>query len=700
MFYAHKREDGSYQTVAEHLEGTAKLSADFASAFGEEEMGRLVGLAHDIGKCSDGFQKRLEGDIKVDHSSAGALECAKLNQMFAACCVMGHHGGLPDFGNRRVDNIGTPTFCGRLKKAIEGSIPKYTWDGLLPSIEQHYSNDNLYNSMWIRMLYSCLVDADYLDTEAFVLQRSREEHTSLKDLSKRLDEYIKPWFPPKTELNTLRCEILEQCREAAASERGIYTLTVPTGGGKTISSMAFALKHAVQNDMQRVIYVIPYTSIIEQNAKVFRDIFGEENVVEHHSSVTEDGESDSVLKRRLATENWDAPIIVTTAVQFFESLYSNKPSKCRKLHNIANSVIVFDEAQMIPASRLRPSVAAIAMLAEKFRSTVVLCTATQPVLDDLIGEYSQLTVTEICPDTEPTYEAFRRVTYKDGGKLSNDELCQELSTQEQVLCIVNTQKTAQEVYEMLPKKGSYHLSTLMHPKHRRATIDEIRQRLKQGLCCRVVSTSLIEAGVDVDFPRVYREINGLDSIVQAAGRCNREGKRLANESIVTYFTGEGKPPILQEINIAAAKEALKKGAPSDPETVRRYFSSWRALKGDALDKSKTVTSLREGISGCLMPFKTVAERFRYIDDTSKTIYIISENEALWQRLSDRSADRKDYREAGQYAVNIYENVYNALLSSGDIRAIDEDSAILINTALYDEKLGFRAKVESGKAYFE
>lgn len=614
MFYAHKREDGSRQTVEEHLNGTASRCAAFAAQFGEEKRGKLLGYSHDIGKYSEEFQNRLLGGKKVDHATAGALECAKAGESLMACCVVGHHGGLPDFGNPRTDYAGAPTCAGRLKKGKDGGIPACHWHGTLPEPGKPPDfQDPFTLSLWTRMLYSCLVDADYLDTEAFMTANGAERAgcDDLPTLLERLKTHIQPWFPAKTELNRKRCEILNQCLAAAAKPRGVFSLTVPTGGGKTVSSLAFALKHAVENGLNRVIYVVPYTSIIEQNAAVFRSILGENNVIEHHSGVwTDDGEETNQSNRhqRLASENWDAPVIVTTAVQFFESLYSNRPSQCRKLHNIANSVIIFDEAQMLPASRLKPCVGAMANLAAHFRATVVLCTATQPVLSDLFRAFCpELKMEEICPQVEDSFQAFRRVTFRSGGTLSDEVLASELSRQNQALCIVNTRKAAQRLYELLPPEGSYHLSTLMYPAHRKAVLHTIRSRLKQGLACRVVSTSLIEAGVDVDFPAVYREIAGLDSIAQAAGRCNREGNRAADESIVTYFEAETPVPILQKVNICAAREALQDSRdPSDPETIRRYFTALRSLIGDRTDQSNAVELLRKGRSGCLFPFETVA----------------------------------------------------------------------------------------------
>lgn len=708
MFYAHIREDGKVQTVEEHLRGTAERCARFASRFGEEERGYMLGYAHDIGKCSDAFQKRLLGGAKVDHATAGALECAKAGEDLMACCVVGHHGGLPDYGNPRVDYPGAPTCVGRLKKGLSGGIPSFCWDGTLPKPGKLPSFHDLFSlSLWARMLYSCLVDADYLDTEAFMSDHSgnRDGYDTMPVLLERLYAHIRGWFPPKTELNRSRCDILEQCLGAAVQPRGMYSLTVPTGGGKTVASLAFALKHAVENGLDRVIYVIPYTSIIEQNAEVFRSILGRSNVVEHHSGVRLDEEEETSkdnLSQRLACENWDAPVIITTAVQFFESLYSNRPSQCRKLHNIANSVIIFDEAQMLPSCHLKPCVGTIANLTAHFRSSVVLCTATQPVLSDLVQSFCpELQIRELCPQLSDAFQKFKRVRYRDGGTLSNEALAEELTRQNQVLCIVNTRKAAQELSALLPPEGRFHLSTLMVPAHRKAVLDTVRQRLQAGLPCRVVSTSLIEAGVDVDFPAVYREVAGLDSIAQAAGRCNREGKRAAEDSVVTFFQSEHSVSVLQRVNICATQEALRDAAdPGSPETMQRYFTALRSLIGGQTDKSGAVTALREGLHGCRFPFATVAENFHLIDQTTKTVYIpLGDGAAACQPLLDGTAGKAAYREAGQYSVNVYAQHYQALLDAGDIQSLTEDSAVLINLSLYDSQMGLSLKADPGKAEF-
>ena len=720
-YYAHIRQDENgetvYQTVAEHLTGTAALCRKFAADFGAGSDGELAGLTHDLGKCTDGFQKRLlENGPIVDHATAGALLCAQQGHIFTAACVAGHHGGLQDLGNTRVDQTDAPTFCGRIKRGIEGHVFEHCGEscvtlpsGFRPSVPGH---DKLQISFRTRMLYSCLVDADFLDTERFMDgERGRGGYDDLPTLLKRLEEYIAPWQEPKTALNKLRCKILNSCLDTGSKSKGIYTLTVPTGSGKTVASLAFALRHAVAHGMKRVIYVVPYTSIIEQNAEVFREILGDGNVLEHHSGVQfelSDGASPEEVHRALAAENWDMPVIVTTAVQFFESIYANRSSKCRKLHNLADSVIILDEAQMLPLCHLRPCVAAMASLAEQFRSTLVLCTATQPSLGDLLHTYaSSCPVTELCPQTAEEYDSFRRVTFRQEGILEDDALAKRLSEHRQVLCIVNSRKAAQSIFARLPQEASFHLSTLMVPAQRQTLLDEIRRRLKAGEPCRVVSTSLIEAGVDVDFPAVYRELAGLDSVLQAAGRCNREGKRAPEESIVTVFERAELPPMLFRTAIGATREALMNSCDIGArETMQNYFDALRSLSGETLDKSGVIKAFEKGINGCELPFRTVAENFHLIDQNTRTVYVpFAGGAALIERLKAGECSKELYRKLGRYAVSVYEPHFQklyaagALLTAREVPALDEDSAILNDMSLYSEMTGLTLEPETGKVEF-
>lgn len=697
------------QSIEAHLKGTGELAETFAAEFGAAANGKLCGLAHDIGKYSDEFQLRLRGGKKVDHATAGAIECFKIKAAFEAVCVIGHHSGLPNVGHKDADTTESQTFFGRKLRAEQGGIPDYrkNWNGHIALPQDYFrpSGRGFATAFYIRMLYSCLVDADYIDTETFMNgDAGRGNYEPLSALCDKLTAYISKWNNPTREIDMLRQKILNSCIEKASAPRGIFSLTVPTGGGKTVASMAFALNHAAANSMKRIIYVIPYTSIIEQNAKVFRDILGQENVVEHHSSVSyELSENADELEYRsaLATENWDAPVIVTTAVQFFESLYANRSSKCRKLHNIANSVIIFDEAQMIPSNNLRPCVAAIAELVRAYNATAVLCTATQPAIDEMLLEYSKKeSVVELCPDVDGMFEKFRRTSFEKEGRLTTDELVSRLESQQQVLCIVNTRKFAQEVYEALPSEGRFHLSTLMCPVHRKQKLDEIRERLKSGKTCRVVSTSLIEAGVDVDFPRVFREMAGLDSILQAAGRCNREGKRSAESSIVTVFESENKVNKLIAVNRDAAEETVRDWTqPNTTSTIERYFKAYRDfLRND--DKSGVMTASEKGISGCGLPFEWIAKEFKLIDQNTFTVYIsVGDGKELISRLREGERSRELYRKAGMYSVSIYENHFNALINAGAAEPFGEDAAFLTDCSLYSDEKGLSTDVDGGSALF-
>ena len=590
-YFAHIAKDGRKQTVADHLHHTASLAEGFAAPFGAGEQAKLAGLAHDLGKYSEAFQKRLTGGPKVDHATFGASVCFRQGQPCAAFAVAGHHGGLPD-GGSQTDAPESSTFFGRMNRARLGRLENAD-AGLkevtLPAPAHLPAEKKPEEGMFFtRMLYSCLVDADYLDTETFMFDTAREERAlSIDQLWEKLEHYISDWFPPKSELNRRRCTILQHCiQEGAQRSPGLFTLTVPTGGGKTVSSLAFALAHAKAKGLRRVIYVIPYTSIIEQTAQVFRDILGAENVLEHHSNIlyeTEDETDPQTIRFAQATENWDMPVIVTTAVQFFESLFANRSSQCRKLHNIAQSVVIFDEAQMLPIPYLRPCVYAVCQLIKYYGVSAVMCTATQPALGHLFDEFLPThPPVELCPPAVCDWDAFRRVTIRRTGRLSWDDLAQQLQRHQQVLCIVNTRKSAQEMFERMDKEGLFHLSTLMYPKHRRLLLDEIRRRLPLGLPCRVISTSLIEAGVDVDFPAVYREESGLDSILQAAGRCNREGGHSPEESIVTIFQGEGKAPPLFLTAIGAGRQIMAQHKDlTSPEAIHDYFYQLLDLKGAA-----------------------------------------------------------------------------------------------------------------------
>lgn len=704
---SHSREtDGHYEELKVHLHETACMSKQFASAFGADEWGELVGLAHDIGKYSHEFQDRiLNNGPKVDHSTAGALEMFKCGAgMLPAFCIAGHHGGLPNGGSDS-DNCDASTLSGRRKK----NIPQYC-DFVSeitlsrpssPPILKFYDQSKrwLSCSFFTRMLYSCLVDADYLCTERFMLAGdiNRGHFESIEILSEKLNNRVGSFENPKSDINKKRTEILQQCLTAATNDKGLFSMTVPTGGGKTISSLAFALNHAKIHNMQRVIYVIPYTSIIEQNARVFKDIVGENNVVEHHANFDFDNSDDSDKSpQRFATENWDAPLIVTTNVQFFESLFANKSSRCRKLHNIANSVIIFDEVQMLPTKFLLPCIHCISELVQNYGCSVVMCSATQPSLNKFF-KHTIGSAREICENTEALFDFFGRTTFCHLGEVSDEVVSNQLNELNQVLCIVNSRKQAQKLFELIDGEGRFHLSTMMCPEHRIAVLDQIRQCLNENRPCRVVSTSLIEAGVDVDFPVVYRSMAGLDSIVQAAGRCNREGRFPKEQSFTYIFTpsNDYKLPSSIEQTAAVASSVVSRH-PADFESLTAlddYFNSLHSFKGlPNLDAHNIIEKLNR--KDLRFPFADVAEAFKLIDESTVSIIIpIDDGQAIVDKIRALGPNRALMRAAGRYSVNVYENHFSGMWRAGMLEKINDNLFVLAQLDNYSQDTGLVSSIQ-------
>ncbi len=711
---AHISEDETRsQTLTDHLRGTAALAGQFASAFSAGAEGEFVGLLHDLGKDSPGFQHRLHGGPPVDHSTAGAQAALQQNDPCAAFAIAGHHSGIPDGGHRQ-DAPDEPTLFGRIKRQVPvaGGLPPITARPALPAWVAE-SKDNLTTAFFTRMLFSCLVDADFLDTETFMNGSPAPRGTGqsipelLKKMKVKADSYLTG--AASSPVGAQRNQVLQACLEQGRTgPRGIYTLTVPTGGGKTFASLAFALEHAAAHGLNRVIYVIPYTSIIDQTAQTFTDLLGEENVLAHFSTadykmVEKDDLTPSQYRSLLASENWDAPVIVTTAVQFFESLYANRSSRCRKLHNLANSVLIFDEAQTLPCDYLRPCVSAIAQLVQHYGVTAVLCTATQPDLGGLFREFApEQPLRELSPDPDLLYQVLRRVTLGDLGTVSYEALVGQLKEHEQVLCVVNRRKTAQTLFAALPQDGSYCLTTLLCAADRRRQLAEIRARLENGLPCRVVSTSLIEAGVDVDFPSAYREQAGLDSLLQTAGRCNRNGKRLAAESPVWLFRLEDCPaPRMIRANVDALAYVQQHFARLDtPEAILAYFRQLYANKA-SLDRHGILPAFQKGDSpGRFFPFAWAAEQFRLIESPTRTVYLpIGEGKALCEQLRRQGPTRTLLRRLGLYSVNCYEGQLKALLAAGASEELPGGELLLADETLYSDKTGLTVEIETGNGLF-
>ncbi len=712
QYIAHISEDGKReQSIKDHLEGTALLAKKFADEFGCGDWGYFCGLLHDIGKYSDKFQRRIRGSGEtVDHATAGAQLCLRLGKekggfyVVPAYCIAGHHAGLPDTGTS-ADTGERGTFAGRMKKRIE-DCGAYQEEIPIPSlsypafVNAGKKDPTFAMSFFIRMVYSCLVDADYLDTEAFMTDggTGRMAGESMLMLLEKLNRHIAPWLgnEDKDTINGRRTEILRSCIEKGKKRKGLFRLTVPTGGGKTVASLAFALNHAAEHGLKRMIYVIPYTSIIEQNAKVFGDILGEENVLEHHSGI--DYESTDELKtKQLAAENWDMPVVVTTNVQFFESLFSHRSSKCRKLHHIANSVIIFDEAQMLPNDYLLPCIAAMEELIRHYGSSIVLCTATQPSLKSFFPE--DMACEELCPRMEEQFQFFKRNCFKNLGKITEDELLERLRTEKQALCILNTKNQVQGLYENLEGEGVYHLSTFMYPYHRQRRLAEIRERLAAGEKCIVIATSLVEAGVDLDFQTVYRELAGIDSMIQAAGRCNREGKRELSDSFAFYFQLEEARRIPgQEQQIDTAKLVIRRYEDiASLEAVQEYFSRLYQFKGSALDKKNILEEFQRG----RFAFATVGREFKLIEQNTKTILIPVEPRAkeIVEELRVKGASRRLIREAGKYCVNVYDNLFQKLCSAGMVVGVSEELKeeffVLRDCGDYSDETGLQVHAELG-----
>lgn len=710
-YLAHISKDGARaQSLYEHLRNTAKIAGRFASAFDSEEWGYGCGMVHDIGKYSVEFQRRVRGDtIRVDHATAGARELFESKNplaLFASYCVAGHHAGLPD-GGSSVDTGDSATLRGRLKKKVK-DYQAYRQEITLPDFSRPViktlGKGGYSISFFIRMLYSCLVDADFLDTEDFMTEGKapRSQYDSMEVLLERIQKHTKLWLK-NTDLATVngrRSEILRSCFHMGNEKQGLYTLTVPTGGGKTVSSLAFALQHAVTHHLDRIIYVIPYTSIIEQNAAVFRDILGNANVLENHCNVEYDEEVE-LNPLQLAAENWDIPVIVTTNVQFFESLYANKSTRCRKLHNLAKSVIIFDEAQMLPVEYLRPCVRAIAELVHNYHSTAVICTATQPTLQKLFPD--TIHAKEICPRVKEQYEFFRRTIVENAGEIVEEDLVKRLCGEKQVLCILNNRKQVQHVYEALEGDGIYHLSTLMYPKHRKRVLEEIRERLSKGEACKVISTSLVEAGVDLDFMTVYRELAGIDSVVQAAGRCNREGLRALEGSKTYVFTmkAERKGTVSSSLRlpVSVSEQVIRTHKDlASLEAIQEYFNQLHYIKGEGLDKKEMVAAFEDAKSANY-PFAEIAKSFHLIENNTKTILIENEQEAkqIADQLRWGIRTRQLIRKAGHYSVNVFEKDFENMQAAGMLEVLDSELAILRDGKQYSDQMGLKMDVERGDA---
>lgn len=723
--------------LLEHLTGVAYRAVVNAAPFGGEDWVRISAMLHDLGKYqpdwqhyirkASGFEPEAHIENKGDHpnhSTAGALWAhEKLGPTgnVLAYLIAGHHAGLSDWNTENSNleyRLGLPDSRTELDESLKGA-PAELLNSIapLPSLQTVPGTKNGF-ALWVRMLFSCLVDADFLDTEAYMNPDKGSERGNWPQLSalhEAFDSYMtdKTHGAAATTVNRLRADILMQCREKAQEAPGLFSLTVPTGGGKTLSSMAFALEHAKAHpEKRRIIYVIPYTSIIEQTADEFRKAFaavGDEMLIEHHSNAEADPKVEN-SRSRLSCENWDAPVVVTTSVQFFESLFASKTSRCRKLHNICNSIVVLDEAQLLPPEFLQPILDALNLLSKHYGVTVVLSTATQPALAT-VNNYLDArkhiqgldNVREIIADPDALYRQLQRVQVELPAEMNShapwENIAARIGKHENVLAIVNTRKDARELHQLLPK-DTLHLSALMCGAHRSAVIGDIKQRMKDGTPTRVVSTQLVEAGVDIDFPVVYRAMAGLDSIAQAAGRCNREGK-LEYGKVVVFIPPKDPPKGLLLKGTNACKSVLH-GNSADPLDRKLFDAYFTKLYYECdLDKKQIRVDLR--MDGKLdntlaVNFRTAAENFKLIEDGDQVSVVVRYMEPdkegrtidYWlSTLKKEGPQRWLMRKLQRYIVRIHQRHAMPMLAHGAIKELVPGLFAQTADGIYNAEFGLQ-----------
>ncbi len=694
------RNDIPEQLLSDHVAGVLQRCCAFASRLGLEQEATFCALWHDLGKLTDDFQYKLtvSHGMKVDHKGFGALWSINQQLLDVAFVIAGHHGGMPDAAelkNKCTAESPDAWNCMSNYKQLKERIERIRPEELFPIAKPDYekiARDPLAADFRTRLLYSCLVDADYLDTEANYDKGKRDEVTfpELSELAdffranqaelilKRAKQYNKD-----EQLYKLRCEVSEQARQKGDNDQGVFSLTVPTGGGKSRAALGFAFQHAERHsNIQRIIVVLPYTSILDQLAQEYEEIFGANNFLLHYTGWQSRMSTDAVEETPeekamiLAAENWDAPLILTTTVQFFDSLFSNKPSDCRKLHRIANSVIILDEVQMLPLKYLEPICDVLGRLVQDYGATVVLSTATQPALDQ-IPSFRTDRIMEIVDNPEHNYEILKRVNYlvEIQEPWSWEDVAVRLLKSESGMVVVNTKRHALELFELVKEKDSeaLHLSTYMCGAHRRQVIEEIRIRLKNHRRCRVVATQLVEAGVDLDFPLVMRAVGPLDRIVQAAGRCNREGKLgYAGGKVVVFKPDDNAMPAGSYRTGAAIFEAMFRSdrfVPDDPMIFPAYFK--RLFNDVNLDADDIQGNRRH------LNFETVARNFHLIDHGAMlSLYVgfggagnrwdSSPAQKLLEQVSACSVEQRRlrFRRLQPYSVQVFAKRLTDLLGQG------------------------------------
>lgn len=708
--YAHSENaSGEKHSLKQHLEEVARLASVFADKFQAGPWGCLAGLLHDVGKFQPAFQEYLIAQAKgqahplVPHAPwAAAMGYALLKGKTiwwqeVVLPVAGHHAGLDEPGTltaRLVEYIDKDRNL--LKSLQKFIIPLLKDTCALTALKPESFLQDWRRELRLRMIFSALVDADYLDTENHFHPERKALRTAgpgLEALWHCFASTYKERFgnTPPSLVNQVRREVYEFCLDAAAGSPGVYRLTVPTGGGKTLSGLAFALQHALRNGLQRIIIAIPYTSIIDQTAKEYRDFLGEEAVLEHHSQVevpekkiVAEGQDFLSVHLRLAAENWDFPVIVTTTVQLFESLFSNKPGRCRKLHNLAQSVILLDEVQTLPPELLRPTVDVLRTLVDDYGVTVVLSTATQPMWEDspYLKEF-QINVPELVPSYPRHFEALQRVNYEiRPAPLGFADLARELEEQPQVMVVLNTRQDALRLFQALGQsQDHYHLSTLLCGAHRKDILAEVKERLKAKEPVRLISTQVVEAGVDLDFPIVYRAIGPLDRIVQAAGRCNREGKLAEKGKVVIVELAEGKAPggPYQE-GLVKARRLLQLNPVEALHTPQLYQEYFQSLFHDLNLDKEGIQVLRKDLN-----YPQVAEKYKLIPKATSPV-VVNYGEAE-RRLKEWQAhpSREAWRRLQSYLVTLYDWEVQKFREDGWVEEITP--GIFQWKGGYDERLG-------------
>jgi CRISPR-associated endonuclease/helicase Cas3 len=718
-YLAHtKNADGKVHPLDEHLREVGKLAESYVAEANPElsEMARWAGLLHDLGKYRDEFQEMLGGTrekgFETHHAVYGAALAMLKGWNTLGFAIAGHHAGLHNLEklqeliNNPAYQIQTSDITQKLQEKFEKELPA------LPQAlgDVDFVKNQHQFEFAVRMIFSALVDADRFDTAwhhncgKMPTAPPFEPEKLLEKLLAARDKKREAARDSDQQLVAIRNLIFDDCLRKASEPKGFFSLTVPTGGGKTLSAMAFALEHARLHGLRRVIVVIPYLSIIEQNAKEYREIFGPDVVIENHSAVEvkeKPDDKDDQDPLSLVTENWDAPVIVTTSVQFIESLFARKPSKCRKLHNIANSLVIFDEVQTLPAKLLEPLFSVWRELKENYGVSFVFSTATQPAFrrnnNFANGFKDEAELREITTDTTQLYRQLNRVAY-DFANLTKPqtwpEIAAEMRAEAQVLCVVNTRRHAFELWNELtganpePRAdGIYHLSSAMCPAHRLQTIEEIKTRLREGRPCRVVSTQLVEAGVDLDFPVLFRALAPLDSIVQAAGRCNREGK-----------LDKGRVKVFQPANHILPKGIYKNATEItasmnlDTETLATNYEIFAKYFRRVYESNDTGPQIQQNRWD--LQFQEVAKEAKVIDDDNISVIVPFGEAVDMLKAVSFNTLKADLRRLQRYMVNLYSNDFQLLQGLGQLTELIPNvnmERYVLTQYVYHEELGVLIK---------